>query len=166
MMPGRSTITADEEGRTALRALARSARRGEADRARAILLTLAGQRATTIAAGLGVHVSTVREWRGLFRRGGVAALRHRTPLGRPNRIGAAAVALAEAILAEDVDHDRGWTLPRLRAEIERRGGPVIGDAWLSVQLRRKTIAGAGHGTCSRAAKMPKPLPPAVAGWPR
>ena len=76
-MPGRSKVTTDEEGRSALRALARSARRSEADRARAILLTLAGQRAAEIAAGLGVHVSTVREWRGLFARGGVAALQHR-----------------------------------------------------------------------------------------
>ncbi len=165
-MPGRSTISADEQARAALGALAKSARRSEADRARALLLTLTGQRAATIAAGLGVHVSTVREWRGLFRRGGVAALRHRTPPGRPNRIGAAAVALAEAILAEDVDHDRGWTLPRLRAEIERRGGPAIGDAWLSVQLRRKTTAGAGHATRSRAARRPKPSPPVTTGWPR
>jgi uncharacterized protein YjcR len=78
-MPGRSKVTTDEEGRSALRALARSARRSEADRARAILLTLAGQRAAEIAAGLGVHVSTVREWRGLFARGGVAALQHRRP---------------------------------------------------------------------------------------
>jgi transposase len=143
-MPGRSKVTADEEGRSALRALARSARRSEADRARAILLTLAGQRAAEIAAGLGVHVSTVREWRGLFARGGVAALRHRKPPGRPNRAGRAAAALAEVILAEDVHHDRGWTLPRLRAEIRRRGGPAIGNVWPSVQLRRKASPGAGH----------------------
>ena len=143
-MSGRSKVTTDEEGRSALRALARSARRSEADRARAILLTLAGQRAAEIAAGLGVHVSTVREWRGLFARGGVAALRHRKPPGRQNRVGRAAAALAEVILAEDVHHDRGWTLPRLRAEIRRRGGPAIGNVWLSVQLRRKASPGAGH----------------------
>ena len=119
---------------------------GAVDRARAILLTLAGQRAAEIAAGLGVHISTVREWRGLFARGGVAALRHRKPPGRPNRIGRAAAALAEQILAEDVHHDRGWTLPRLRAEIRRRGGPAIGNVWLSVQLRRKAFPGAGHVT--------------------
>jgi transposase len=146
MMPGRSKVTADEGGRAALRALARSARRVEADRARAILLTLAGQRAAEIAAGLGVHVSTVCEWRGLFARGGVTALRHRKPPGRPNRIGRAAAALAEQILAEDAHHDRGWTLPRLRAEIRRRGGPTIGNAWLSLQLRRKASPGAGHVT--------------------
>ena len=143
-MSGRSKVTTDEEGRSALRALARSARRSEADRARAILLTLAGQRAAEIAAGLGVHVSTVREWRGRFARGGVAALRHRKPPCRQTRFGRAAAALAEVILAEDVHHDRGWTLPRLRAEIRRRGGPAIGNVWLSVQLRRKASPGAGH----------------------
>jgi transposase len=164
-MPSRSKVTADEEGRSALRALARSARRGEAERARAILLTLAGHRAAEIAAGLGVHVSTVREWRGLFSRGGVAALRCRAPPGRPSRAGAAAAALAAAILAEDVHHDRGWTLPRLRAEIRRRGGPAISNAWLSVQLRRKGSLGADRGIRSRAARMPKPSPPAAVAWP-
>ena len=145
-MPGRSKVTADEAGRSALRALARSARRSEADRARAMLLTLAGHRAAEIAISLGAHISTVREWRGLFARGGIAALRHRRPPGRPNRGGTAATALAEVILAKDVHHDRGWTLPRLRAEIRRRGGPTIGNAWLARQLRRKASPGAGHVT--------------------
>jgi transposase len=163
-MPSRSKITADDEGRSALRSLARSARRGEADRARTILLTLMGQRAAEIAEGLGVHVSTVREWRGLFAKGGVAALRYRSPRGRPSRVGVAAALPAETILAEDTDHDAGWTLPRLRAEIRRRGGPAISNAWLSVQLRRKDSPGAGHGTRSRAARTPKPSPSAAAGW--
>ena len=145
-MPGRSKITAEEQERMALRALARSARRSEADRARAILATLAGQRAADIAASLGVHASTVREWRGQFRRGGTAALRHHKPTGRPNRVGAAAAALAMVILAEDARHERGWTLARLRAEIRRRGGPAIGDGWLSVQLRQTASPGAGRGT--------------------
>jgi transposase len=83
-MPGRSKITADEQERSALQALGRPAWRSEADRARAILLTLAGRRAAEIAAGLGMHVSTVREWRGRFLQGGIAALQHRTPPGRPN----------------------------------------------------------------------------------
>lgn len=144
-MPGRSRIAADADQRAALRLLARSSRRTEADHARAILLTLEGRLAAEIAAALGVHVSTVREWRGLFAKDGVAALRHRKPPGRPSRIGIAATALAEAILDEDIRHDGGWTLPRLRAEIERRGGPAISDGWLSVQLRRKATPGAGQG---------------------
>jgi hypothetical protein len=44
-MPGRSTIITSEQERSALRLLARSARRGEADRAGATLLTLAGRHA-------------------------------------------------------------------------------------------------------------------------
>jgi transposase len=144
-MPGRSKITADAEERTLLRLLARSSLRSEADRARAILLTLEGRLAAEIAAALGVHVSTVREWRGLFAKGGVAALKHRKPPGRPSRIGSVAAALAEAILGEDERHDGGWTLPRLKAAIERCGGPAISDGWLSAQLRRKATPGAGQG---------------------
>jgi transposase-like protein len=151
MMPGRSTITADEEGRTALRALARSARRGEADRARAILLTLAGQRAATIAAGLGVHVSTVREWRGLFRHGGVAALRHRPAARtgsarRPWPWRRQSWPRMSIMTAAGPCHGCGPRLSAVAGRRERRGGPAIGEAWLSVQLRRKTIAGAGHAT--------------------
>lgn len=143
-MVGRSKIRADGDERAALRLLARSGHRAEADRARAILLTLEGREAAGIAAALGVHVSTVREWRGLFAEGGTASLQRRKPPGRPSRIGIAATALAEAILDEDDRHDGGWTLPRLRAEIERRGGPAISDGWLSIQLRRKGSHGAGH----------------------
>ena len=44
-MPGRSKLTATDEERIALRLLAKSVQRGEADRARAILLTLDGRRA-------------------------------------------------------------------------------------------------------------------------
>jgi transposase len=153
-MPGRSKVAADERERGALRALARSSQRGEADRARAILLTLGGRVATDIATALGVHVSTVREWRGLFARGRVAALRHRKPPGRPSVVGTRAAALAEVILAEDARHDGGWTLPRLRAEIRRRGGPAISDAWLSHQLHKRGLPGAGRGTRSRAARTP------------
>src|SRR4051812_6756883 len=55
-MPGKSTLTADAADQAALRALSKSEQRGEADRARAILLTLEGRKAEEIAAVLGVHV--------------------------------------------------------------------------------------------------------------
>src|SRR3712207_9039543 len=71
-MPGKSTLTADAAEQAALRALSKSEHRGEADRARAILLTLEGRRAEEIAAVLGVHISTVRNWRGYFAPGGGA----------------------------------------------------------------------------------------------
>ena len=72
-MPGKSMLTADAAEQAALRALSKSEQRGEADRARAILLTLEGRRAGEIAAVLGVHISTVRNWRGYFAHGGAAA---------------------------------------------------------------------------------------------
>jgi hypothetical protein len=54
-MAGKSKLTADAAEHAVLRALSKSEQRGEADRARAILLTLEGRRAEEIAATLGVH---------------------------------------------------------------------------------------------------------------
>ena len=54
-MPGKSTLTADAAEQATLRALSKSEHRGEADRARAILVTLEGRKAEEIAAVLGVH---------------------------------------------------------------------------------------------------------------
>src|SRR5918997_6620974 len=92
-MPGRSKLTADAAERTALRNLSKSEHRSEADRARAILLTLKGRRAEEIAAALGVHVSTVHNWRGYFAHSGVAGLRRRTAPGRQAIIGPHAGAI-------------------------------------------------------------------------
>src|SRR4051794_41932134 len=69
-MAGKSKLTADAAEQATLRALSKSEQRDEADRARAILLTLEGRKAEEIAAVLGVHVSTVRNWRGFFGHGG------------------------------------------------------------------------------------------------
>src|SRR5215211_9364436 len=136
-MPGKSKLTADAAEQTALRALSKSEHRGEADRARAILLTLEGRRAEEIGVVLGVHVSTVRNWRGYFAHAGVAGLRRRQRPGQQAKIGPQAGAIAAAILNEDTRHDGGWTLPRLCAEIARRGGPAISPRWLSHQLRQR-----------------------------
>src|SRR3954470_13062091 len=140
-MPGKSQLTADAAERAALRGLTKSEHRGEADRARAILLTLAGRSAGEIAAALGVHVSTVHNWRGYFAHSGVAGLRRRTAPGRQAIIGPHAGAIAAAILSEDTRHDCGWTLGRLSAEIARRGGPAISPRWLSHQLRQRGLCG-------------------------
>jgi len=64
-----------EEQRAALRSLAESRDRGEADRARAVLLTLAGWTSPRIAEAFGVHEDTVRLWRSDFVRGAVEALK-------------------------------------------------------------------------------------------
>src|SRR5919202_3442655 len=151
-MPGKSTLTADAAEQAALRALSKSEQRGEADRARAILLALEGQKAEEIAAVLGVHVSTVRNWRGYFAHGGIAGLRRRPRPGSQAKIGPHAGAIAAAILDEDTRHDSGWTLPRLCAEITRRGGPAISPRWLSHQLRPRGLLGGGRATPSKGAR--------------
>ena len=164
-MPGKSMLTADAAEQAALRALSRSEQRGEADRARAILLTLEGRKAGEIAAILGVHISTVRNRRGYFAHGGVAGLRRRLRPGQQSVVGRHAGAIAATILTEDVRHDGGWTLPRLCAEIARRGGPAISPRWLSHQLRQRGLPGGGHATRSKAARTPPRSRPAVSTSP-
>jgi transposase len=164
-MAGKSKLTADAAERAALRNLSKSEHRGEADRARAVLLTLKGQRAEAIAAALGVHVSTVHNWRGYFAHGGVAGLRRRTAPGRQAVIGPHAGAVAASILTEDTRHDGGWTLGRLCAEIARRGGPAISPRWLSHQLRQRGLPGAGRATPSKAARTKRRSQPAASALP-
>jgi transposase len=108
-MAGRSPVSAHDEQRRALVHLGRSRDRAEADRARAILLTLSGWTSPEIAAAFGAREDTVRLWRGAFMRGGVEALRKRVPR----------------------------TLPRLADEIERRAGLRISRSRLSVVLRQR-----------------------------
>jgi transposase len=164
-MAGKSKLTADAAEQATLRALSKSEHRGEADRARAILLTLEGRRAEEIAAALGVHTSTVRNWRGYFMHGGVAGLRRRQRPGQQAKIGPHAGAIAAAILDEDTRHDGGWTLPRLCAEIARRGGPAISPRWLSHQLRQRGLPGGGRATPSKGARTQPPSRPAVSTSP-
>ena len=152
-MPGKSRLTADAAEWAVLRALTKSEHRGEADRARAILLTLEGRKAEEIATVLGVRISTVRNWRGYFLHGGVAGLRRRPRPGQQAKIGPHAGAIAAAILNDDVRHDGRWTLPRLCAEIARRGGPAISPRWLSHQLRQRGLPSGARATASKGARM-------------
>src|SRR3954451_12705296 len=69
------------------------------------LLTLEVRRAEEIAAVLGVHVSTVRNWRGYFAHGRIAGLRRRPRPGQQAKIGPQAWAISAAILTEDTRHD-------------------------------------------------------------
>src|SRR3954465_15877299 len=154
-MPGKSKLMADAAEQAMLGDLSKSEHRGEADRARAILLTLEGRKAKEIAAVLGVHISTVRNWRGYFAHGGVAGLRRRPRPGQQAKIGPHAGAIAAAILNEDTRHDGGWTLVRLCAEIARRIGPAISPRWLAHQLRQRSLSGSGRATRSRDARMPQ-----------
>jgi hypothetical protein len=72
-MAGKSSVVATSEQNAGLRA-AGGQERGEADRARAILLTLAGWTSARIAEAFGGREDTVRLWRSVFMKGGVAAM--------------------------------------------------------------------------------------------
>ena len=77
VMGRRCVLAMDGARRAELERLSRSAVRGEADRARAVLWSLAGETSGAVAARLGVRPEQVRRWRGVFRSGGAAALRSR-----------------------------------------------------------------------------------------
>jgi len=81
-MAGKSPITVDEGQRQGLLALSHSRDRGEADRARAILLTLSGWTSGQIAEAFGVREDTVRVWRSAFMTGGIEALKKSVAPGR------------------------------------------------------------------------------------
>jgi transposase len=146
-MAGRSPVVADEAQKHALAELGRSRERGEADRARAVLLTLSGWTSPEIAAAFGVREDTVRLWRGAFMAGGVEALRTRVPPGPAPTKAERALAVAEEVLAAPVADRPNWTLPRLADEIERRAGLRISRSRLSVVLRKRgRSAGGGPAT--------------------
>ena len=74
-MGSQSPLSATSEQKSALAELAGSELRGEADRGRAILLTLSGWTSPEIAEAFGVTADSVRHWRQWFAEGGVEALR-------------------------------------------------------------------------------------------
>jgi transposase len=119
-MAGKSPVTASNEQRGALMAMAGSRDRGEADRARAVLLTLAGWTSPKIAEAFGVREDTVRLWRSDFANGGVEALKASVAPGPAPVKSEAALRVATPLLEEPVADRRNWTIPRLRAEIEAR----------------------------------------------
>src|SRR3954462_15298225 len=144
-MAGRYPVVARDELRWHLEALSRSRERGEADRARAILLTLAGWTGSRIAEAFGVREDTVRLWRSAFMEGGVAALRRSVAPGPAPVKAECALAVAEAVLSGSVADRPNWTLPRLADEIEKRSGVRISRSRLSVVLRQRGLsAGAGR----------------------
>ena len=136
-MSGKSPVTASGDQRAALSALAASRDRGEADRARAILLTLSGWTSPRIAEAFGVREDTVRLWRGDFARGGVDALKARIAPGPEPVKSTAAMRVVTPLLEEPVADRKNWTIARLRAEIETREGVRISRSQLSKALRKK-----------------------------
>src|SRR5215203_1000309 len=147
-MAGKSPVTADEEQRSALIALSRSRDRGEADRARAIVLTLSGWTSSQIAEAFGVREDTVRVWRSAFTAGGIEALTKSIAPGPAPVKAERALAVAEQVLSGPVADRPNWTLPRLADEIERRAGVRISPSRLSVVLRQRGIS-AGDAPATR-----------------
>jgi transposase len=145
-MTGRSPLSATEEQQEALTVLANSRDRGEADRARAVRLTLAGWTSSRIAEAFGVREDTVRLWRSDFMRGGIAALKTSVAPGPAPVKSEAALRVAMPLLEEPVADRHNWTIPRLRAEIEAREGVCISRSQLSKALRKKSSGGGVRGT--------------------
>ena len=147
-MAGKSPVAASEEQKRALADLARSQDRGEADRARAILLTLAGWTRPRIAEAFGVREDTVRFGRSAFTAGGLEALKTAVAPGPAPVKAERALAVAEEVLSAPVADRPNWTLPRLADEIAKRSGMRISRSRLSVVLRQKGIS-AGDGPATR-----------------
>ena len=145
-MTGKSSLLATEAQRAALTVLAGSRDRGEADRARAVLLTLAGWTSPRIAEAFGVREDTVRLWRSDFMNGGVEALKATVAPGPAPVKSEAALRVALPLLAKPVADRRNWTIPRLRVEIVAREGVRISRSQLSKALRKKSSASGVPGT--------------------
>ena len=145
-MGGKSPVEASEGQRAALSSLAKSRDRGEADRARAIVLTLSGWTSPRIAEAFGVREDTVRQWRSDFARGGSEALKATIAPGPEPVKSSLALRVVAPMLEEPVADRPNWTIARLRAEIEAREGVRISRSQLSKALRKKSSAGGVLGT--------------------
>lgn len=145
-MGGKSPVAASAEQYEGLTALAGSRDRGEADRARAVLLTLSGWTSPRIAEAFGVREDTVRLWRSDFSRDGVAALKATVAPGPAPVKSETALRVVTPLLEAPVADRPNWTIARLRAEIEASAGVRISRSQLSKALRKKTSAGGGPGT--------------------
>jgi transposase len=125
-------------------ALASGPDRAEADRARAVLLTLAGWTSARIAQAFGVREDTVRLWRSDFMRGGVTALKASIAPGPMPVKAEAALRVANTLLTGPVANRPNFTLARLSGEIASREGVTISRSQLSKVLRKKGLfAGVG-----------------------
>jgi transposase len=136
-MAGKSPVTATDEQKLALKGLACGADRGEADRARAILLTLNGWTSARIAEAFGVREDTVRLWRSDFARDGIDALKASLAPGPVPLKAEAALRVAGPLLSQPVADRTNWTLARLADEIAAREGVSISRSQLSKVLRKK-----------------------------
>lgn len=146
-MAGKSLVQATDAQCAALQAMAGGADRAQADRARAILLTLSGWTSGRIAQAFGVREDTVRLWRSAFMADGVAALATRVAAGPAPVKAEAALRVAGPLLEAPVANRPNWTLARLAQQIKDQEGVSISRSQLSKVLRKKGgSASGGHGT--------------------
>src|ERR1700690_682836 len=136
-MAGQSPLSATDEQRAALTALAGSRDRGEADRARAVLLTLAGWTSSHIAEAFGVRDDTVRLWRSDCMRDGVAAVKGTVAPGPAPVKSEATLRVVMPLLEAPVADRPNWTIPRQRAEFEAQAGVRISRSQLSTLASRR-----------------------------
>src|SRR3954451_15998438 len=146
-MVGRSRVVVTAESQAQLQALAGSHERGEADRARAILLTLAGWSSERIGEAFGVREDTLRRCRMRSMQAAAPGLQTHSPPGASRVKAETALAVAEEVLSAPVADRTNWTLRRLGAEIEPSASLRISRPRLSVVLRKRGVsAGAAPGT--------------------
>lgn len=117
--------------------------RAQADRARAILLTVSGWTSARIAEAFGVREDTVRLWRSDFMAGGVEALATSVAAGPAPVKAEAALRVAGPLLEAPVADRPNWTLARLQEEIKAREGVSISRSQLSKVLRKKGGSASG-----------------------
>jgi transposase len=137
IMAGKTPLRVTQDQRSGLKQLSGSANRSEADRARAILLSLGGWTSAEISEAFGVREDTVRDWRSTFMREGLSGIERHPAPGSPPVKAQAALSVAGELFASPVANRTNWTLPRLCDEIERRTGHRISHSRLSVVLRKK-----------------------------
>ena len=152
-MVGRPRVVVTEGDVAELEALARSARRDEADRGRAILLSAHGWTSGQIARAFGVTPDSVRRWRTWFMAEGVDGLLAHPQAGAAPVKSEAALTLAREVLSGPVADRPNWTLPRLQTELVARNGLSISKAQLSRALKKVGSDGAGPATACTADRM-------------
>ncbi len=146
VMVGRPRVIVTECDVAELEALARSARRDEADRGRAILLSAHGWTSGQIARAFGVTPDSVRRWRTWFMAAGVDGLYAHPQAGAAPIKSEAALTLAREVLSVPVADRPNWTLPRLQAELAARSRLSISRAQLSRALKEGGSDGDGRVT--------------------
>src|SRR3982751_627614 len=148
-MVGRPRVVTTAEDSSELEALALSARRDEADRARAILLSAGGWTSGQIARAFGVTPDSVRRWRMWFMAEGGGGLRAKPPTGAAPVKSEAALALGREVLSAPVTDRPNWTLPRLQSELAARSGVTISKSQLSKALTKGGSVGRRPRHCLR-----------------